>query len=90
MSYKLSQNANPARTAFIISATDYQASFTGRDLWKTTPVEGKIPNSKIAYRHDQKAIVIYYDGSTGLVSMADMLAIDARGGANTPFWKATP
>ena len=90
MSYKVSQIANPSRTAFIISATDYQASYTGRYLWKATPVEGKTPNSKIAYRHDKKAIVIYYDGSTGLVSMADILAIDSKGGANNPFWKATP
>ncbi|MEO5714699.1 MAG: type II secretion system protein [Luteolibacter sp.] len=90
MSYKYSQVANPSRTAFMISATDYQVSFASRYLWKTSPVEGKSPNQKMAYRHDNKAIVIYYDGSTGFVSMADMAKFDANGGDANPFWKALP
>lgn len=90
MSYRLSQVANPGRTAFIVSATNYQVSYAGRKLWKDSPVEGKTTTDKMAFRHDQKAIVIYYDGSTGLVSPADIAGFDRNGGNSNPFWKALP
>lgn len=89
MSFKLSQIANPGRTAFIVSATNYQVTFGGRYLWKSAPVEGKTTTDKTAYRHGGKAVVIYYDGSTGFVSQTDMAAFDAKGGIANPFWKAT-
>ena len=90
MSYKLSQIANPGRTAFIVSATNYQVTYGGRFLWKSSPVEGKTTTDKIACRHGNKAIVIYYDGSTGFITLADLAAIDGKGGVANAFWKATP
>jgi prepilin-type N-terminal cleavage/methylation domain-containing protein len=89
MSYKVSQVANPGRTAFIVSATNYLVSYAGRKLWKDSPVEGKTTTDKIAFRHDQKAIVIYYDGSTGFISLGDIARFDSQGGVANPFWKAT-
>lgn len=89
MSYKVSQVANPGRTAFIVSATNYQVSYAGRKLWKDSPVEGKTTTDKIAFRHDQKAIVIYYDGSTGFITLEDIARFDSAGGVANPFWKAT-
>lgn len=86
--YKVIHIANPSRTAFIMTATDYTVNYNGRFLWKDAPVEGKTTNSKLAYRHGGKAVVVYYDGSTGLVGMDDMARFDANGGKEHPFWKA--
>ncbi len=88
MSYTMSQVENPSRTAFIASGTNYMVSYAGRNLWKSSPVEGKTTNDKMAFRHGNRAIVIYYDGSSGLVSMDDIARFDANGGINNPFWRA--
>lgn len=90
MSFRISQVANPGRTAFIASATNYMISYAGRNLWKSGPVEGKTTTDKMAFRHDNKAIVIYYDGSTGFVTPAEIAGFDQKGGVANPFWKATP
>jgi prepilin-type processing-associated H-X9-DG protein len=55
-------------------------------LWKKSPVEGKTNDSKIAYRHNGKAVVGYYDGHGGVISMAEMRKIDTLGGINNVFW----
>lgn len=88
MSYKISDVANPSRTAFIVSGTNYQVSYRGRNLWKNSPVEGKTTDDKIAYRHRNSAVVIYYDGSTGFVTLDDMARFDRQGGDANAFWKA--
>jgi prepilin-type N-terminal cleavage/methylation domain-containing protein len=90
MSYKISQVANPGRTAFIASATNYMISHGDRYLWKSGPVEGKTTTNKMAFRHENKAVVIYYDGSTGFITPGDLAEFDRKGGIANPFWKATP
>ena len=60
-------------------------------FWKDeAAVEGKTPDGKIAYRHDGKAAVTYFDGHAGMISMADMKRIDEAGtansGKNNIFW----
>lgn len=90
MSFKVSQIANPGRTAFIVSATNYQVTYGGRFLWKSSPVEGKTTTDKIAYRHGNQAVVVYYDSSIGFVTQSDLAAIDGNGGVSNAFWKATP
>ena len=42
----------------------------------------------IAYRHQNKALVVYYDGRAAAINKADMTRIDSKGGAMNPFWKA--
>lgn len=86
--YRIHQIADPARTAFIVTATDYTVNYAGRYLWRDMPIEGKTTNSKMAYRHGGKAVVAYYDGTTGFIGMDDMRRIDANGGRDNPFWKA--
>ncbi|MEX1115202.1 MAG: hypothetical protein WEB53_08125 [Akkermansiaceae bacterium] len=76
-------------TAFIASGTNYMVSYAGRLLWQTQPVEGKTTNDKMAFRHGKKSIIIYYDGSSGLMSLEEIKAIDKKGGVAHPFWKAT-
>jgi type II secretory pathway pseudopilin PulG len=88
MSYRITDVANPSRTAFIVTATNYQVSHRGRNLWKNSPIEGKTTDDKIAYRHMDKAIVIYYDGSTGFITLDDMARFDREGGVGNAFWKA--
>jgi prepilin-type N-terminal cleavage/methylation domain-containing protein/prepilin-type processing-associated H-X9-DG protein len=87
-SFKVSQVTNPTRTAAFITATDWKVLYNSRFKWLENPVEGKSTDQRIAYRHGNKAAVVYYDGSSGLVSPDDIRAFDARGGANHPFWKA--
>jgi prepilin-type processing-associated H-X9-DG protein len=85
----LDQLSAPERSAAFITATDAVAHHRSRFLWKGPgAVEGKTGNQKIAYRHNGKALVAYYDGHVAEVSMNDMKLIDQQGGANHVFWKA--
>jgi len=42
----------------------------------------------IAYRHQDKALVVYYDGRAAAINKADITRIDSKGGATNPFWRA--
>jgi len=86
--YRVTEINDPSRTAFIVTATDYTVTYAGRNLWESSPVEGKTTNSKMAFRYDKKAVVVYYDGSTGFITKGDIARFDASGGINHPFWKA--
>jgi prepilin-type N-terminal cleavage/methylation domain-containing protein len=85
--FRMSQLTAPERTAAFITATDWYAKYSGRYLWRDKPFEG-YQNGKIAYRYKGKALVAYYDGHVGEVSMEDMKKIDARGGQRNIFWDA--
>lgn len=85
-SHTISSVSNPDETCAFITATDWLVVHSGALLWENSPVEGKTENSKIAYRHQGKAVVSYYDGHTGLISIADMKEINRRGGVNNVFW----
>ncbi|MFK7851438.1 MAG: type II secretion system protein [Akkermansiaceae bacterium] len=57
----------------------------------TANSNGFIENStraKVAYRHDEKAVVVYYDGHASTISEADMNEIQTQGGASSIFWEA--
>lgn len=77
---------NPSETCAFITATDWLVLHSGALLWEASPIEGKTENSKVAYRHGGKAVVAYYDGHTGLISIDDMKEINRRGGVNNVFW----
>jgi prepilin-type N-terminal cleavage/methylation domain-containing protein/prepilin-type processing-associated H-X9-DG protein len=77
---------NPSEAFAFITATDWIANYGGRFLWKKSPVEGKTNDSKIAYRHGDKAVVAFYDGHTETMSMEEMRQIDKLGGINNVFW----
>ena len=87
--FRASQLTTPSRSAAFMSCTDWIAKFEGRFLWQgAAAVEGKTGDGKIALRYDHKALVVYYDGHIGAVSLADLQSIDQNGGANNIFWKA--
>lgn len=85
-SHTTSTVKTPNETCAFITSTDWLTSYGGRYLWKNSPVEGKTENSKVAYRHQGKAVVVYYDGHSDTVSMKDMQRIDKFGGVNHVFW----
>jgi prepilin-type N-terminal cleavage/methylation domain-containing protein/prepilin-type processing-associated H-X9-DG protein len=85
----ITQLGSPARTAAFLTATDFQAKYEGRFVWKdAAAVEGYTKDGKIAYRYGKKAMVVYYDGHVGEVSQADMKKFDEQCGATNVFWNA--
>ncbi len=87
-SLTVSNVSDPTRSAAILSSTNYIAQYAGRFLWQSSPVEGKTTDGKVAFRHRGKAVVVYYDGSTSLISVDDFKRIDGNGGKENIFWKA--
>lgn len=86
-SYRISQLTSPERTAAFVTATDWNVSYANRFKWESAKEEGFFPGQRMSYRHGGKALVVYYDGHVGEVSLADIRKIDAQGGANHIFWK---
>jgi prepilin-type processing-associated H-X9-DG protein len=86
-SYKISQLTSPERTAAFVTATDWNVNYTNRFKWETARTEGFFPGQRMSYRHNGKALVAYYDGHVGEVSVADVRKIDTQGGSSNIFWK---
>jgi prepilin-type processing-associated H-X9-DG protein len=86
-SFRVSQLTSPERSAAFMTATDWNVSYASRFKWQSSPTEGLSRDQKLAYRHSGKALVAYYDGHIGEVSIADLKKFDAEGGANHIFWK---
>jgi prepilin-type N-terminal cleavage/methylation domain-containing protein len=88
-SFKISQLTCPNRSAAFVTGTDHYLKYSGRFLWKPgVSTEGKSTDGRMAFRHEKKAIVVYYDGSSGVITQADLKNYDANGGKANPFWKA--
>lgn len=87
--FRVFQLIAPEKSAAFITATDWQAKYGGRFLWKGAgAVEGYTPDGKIAYRYNNKAVVAYYDGHVREVGMEDMKRFDQQGGIRNIFWDA--
>lgn len=78
--YKLPLVGDPGRTFAFITA-DFSAGGAVDHSTHTTP-------GKIAYRHEEKAIAVYYDGRATSVSEAEVS--NSQGGATGAFWDANP
>lgn len=79
--FRASQINNPARSAAFVSATDWILKYPGRLEWKVGETkDGYNSNGMIAFRHDGKAAVVYYDGHVGFVGPTDVKKFDAEGG----------
>lgn len=73
--FKMAAVEDPGRSAAFFTA-DFAAG-------------GEVDHARsgnIAYRHDNKAIVVYYDGHASTISSNDVTS--ARGGATGTFWSA--
>lgn len=86
-SYRVGQLTSPERTAAFVTATDWNVNYANRFQWETARNEGFFPGQRMSYRHNGKALVVYYDGHVGEVSVADVRKIDTRGGSSNIFWK---
>ena len=78
----------PELSMAFASATDVRVAYSSRFNWRG--VEGKTSDGGIAYRHGNKALVVYFDGHVGEVSKAEMKEIDSsKGGSKGSFWLPT-
>lgn len=84
-SYRNTELTAPHLTAAFVTSVNWLVQYGGRNSWKG--VEGKVNAPMIAYRHRGKALVAYYDGHVGAITMRDMEGLDRRGGKNNSFWK---
>jgi prepilin-type N-terminal cleavage/methylation domain-containing protein/prepilin-type processing-associated H-X9-DG protein len=89
----MSQTVSPERSCAFITSTCDVATYGGRSLWKgAAAVEGKTGDGKIAYRHKGgKALVAYYDGHVGEITMKEMEQLDTNSepsmrGSKNIFW----
>jgi prepilin-type N-terminal cleavage/methylation domain-containing protein len=86
-SHTTSSVASPEQTFQFITATDWTAKYSGRNLWGNNPEEGRTGDGKIAFRHKgNKALAVFYDGHVEAVSLDDMNRYDGLGGINHVFW----
>lgn len=75
----------PEQSMAFASATDVRVAYPARFSWKG--IEGKTTDGGLAYRHNDKALVVYFDGHVGEMSKSEIKEIDtARGGRTGPFW----
>jgi prepilin-type processing-associated H-X9-DG protein len=86
-SYRMSELTTPGKTASFVTAVNWLVQYSGRNGWDG--VEGKINAPRIAYRHNNKALVAFYDGHVEELTQKDILKFDRRGGQNNSFWKGT-
>lgn len=82
---KTTQLVSPSRTFSFITGQNPFIAYSGRYTYNGT--ENNTGNTTTAYRHDGKAIAVFFDGHTELKSMDDMREIDDKGGSRHPFWK---
>ena len=82
--FKLVQLTAPERTAAFVTAIDWHVVYGGRLTWDGT--EGPPGRGIMAYRHNDKALVVYYDGHVGEVTKEDIKRYDGQGGKEHPFW----
>ena len=77
-------SGSPALKQAQLSNPSASAAFITCDI----PFIEHSSKSKIEYRHQNKALVVYYDGRAAVITRADIARIDSNGGATNPFWKA--
>lgn len=87
-SHNLNQMSEPSRSMAFATATDYRVTYNSRFSWDfENPKDEKTNNGEIAYRHGDKALVVYFDGHVGEMGKADFEQIDKSGGKNNAFWR---
>jgi prepilin-type N-terminal cleavage/methylation domain-containing protein/prepilin-type processing-associated H-X9-DG protein len=85
-SHSVISMTTPTQTFQFITCTDWIAKYSGRYIWRQKPEEGKTEDGKIAYRHGERAVVVYYDGHADTITVDEMRTIDRRGGIDNVFW----
>lgn len=89
--FKMAQVNDPARTAVFMSSTSPEVTYAGRNAWTGSAAsEGLTSSGVLAFRHDDRAGVVYYDGHAEAITRATIRKIDDddNGGAANVFWNA--
>ncbi len=94
-SLRRNQLKSAAQTMNFITSTDAIARHASRFNWLDNPVEGKTTDSRIAFRHDGKALAVFYDGHVEALTPEDIRRFDeipdrwGRSGASHVFWNGS-
>lgn len=88
-SFRMSEVVDPARSAaFITAATPAgQVGYTAAPVTEEAAESGAMG---VVLRHDDAAIVVYYDGHVEELKQSDFSRIASEGGAQNVFWKPNP
>jgi prepilin-type N-terminal cleavage/methylation domain-containing protein len=78
----------PASSAALKQAQLSNPSASAAFITCDNPFIQHSTKTDIAYRHQNKALVVYYDGRAAVITKADLTSIDSKGGATNAFWKA--
>ena len=78
----------PASSAALKQAQLSNPSASAAFITCDNPFIQHSTKTDIAYRHQNKALVVYYDGRAAVITKADVTSIDSKGGATNAFWKA--
>ncbi|MFK7910294.1 MAG: type II secretion system protein [Akkermansiaceae bacterium] len=76
---------SPARTCAFMTAQNPFVHHSGRFVYDGTENSGG--GVTTSYRYKGKAIAVFYDGHTELISKKDMERFDEEGGSSNIFWK---
>lgn len=88
--HNLNRIPDPSRSMAFATATDYRVNYNSRFKWDfDNPNDAKTGNGELAYRHGDKALVVYFDGHVGEMGKGDFEAIDKAGKKSHPFWTPT-
>jgi prepilin-type processing-associated H-X9-DG protein len=88
--HNLNQVRDPSRSMAFATATDFRVTYNSRFKWDfKNPNDSKTSSGDIAYRHQNKVLVVYFDGHVDEKSESDFRDIDNRDGKNNRFWNPT-
>jgi prepilin-type N-terminal cleavage/methylation domain-containing protein/prepilin-type processing-associated H-X9-DG protein len=83
--YNTSNVTKPEQSMSFGSASDVSLRHGARFKWDGK--EGVTHDSRVAYRHNNKAIFVFFDGHVEELSKQDLERIDReKGGSNSHFW----
>jgi prepilin-type N-terminal cleavage/methylation domain-containing protein/prepilin-type processing-associated H-X9-DG protein len=83
--YNTNNVTSPEQSMAFGSAADVSLRYGARFRWDG--VEGCTHDSRVAYRHGDKALFVFFDGHVGEYSKEDLKKIDKeRGGSKGAFW----
>lgn len=83
--YFAARISNPSSSMAFATATDQRVNYNAR--FNFDPEEDrKTSDGAMAYRHNDKALIVYFDGHIGEMTRGDIEDIDDRGGVNSAFW----
>lgn len=68
-----SQLVNPSNTLAFADALDWQIQIAGADRYRGEEADNTSLNSAIAYRYDDRAGVVFFDGHTALLSRDEVV-----------------